>query len=205
MEHVLPSLDNMLLLDRLASDAADEERQRIARDLHDSVIQGHIGLRMGLTSLCKRVHNINGSDGLAEDLDRLIQMTDMGIEDLRNYVAGLKASKPGEQGHNSSIERFVQKFTQASTIDVEVDIDPALKINDRLAAEVFQMIAEGLSNVRRHTNSRRARIQMERRDNNLELEISNEGATGLAASFTPRSIAGRAVALGGTAYVRHQD
>jgi signal transduction histidine kinase len=51
VEHVAPTLANVRLVDRLAADAADSERQRIARDLHDGVVQSFIGLHIGLTSL----------------------------------------------------------------------------------------------------------------------------------------------------------
>ncbi|HZB43944.1 MAG TPA: hypothetical protein VE360_01800, partial [Pyrinomonadaceae bacterium] len=48
VEHVIPVLDNVRLLDRLASGAAEQERQKIARDIHDGVIQPYIGLQLGL-------------------------------------------------------------------------------------------------------------------------------------------------------------
>lgn len=200
IEHVMPSLDNTLLLDRLASDAADEERQRIARDLHDSIIQPYIGLRIGLSALSNELH---ADTHVKNQVQRLVEMTDMGIEGLYNYVTNLKAAgrESGELG--SSIERFVAKFSAASTIRVEVEMDASIQLNDRLAAEVFQMISEGLSNVRRHTGATRARIKIGVRADNLELSISNESPAP-PENFVPRSIVGRAAALGGSALVEQQ-
>ena len=72
-----------------------------------------------------------------------------------------------------------------------------LVIGDRLAAEVFQMIAEGLSNVRRHTLAGRAVVRLARENGTVTVEIENEGRVGQAQShFIPRSIAERAEALG---------
>jgi signal transduction histidine kinase len=75
-------------------------------------------------------------------------------------------------------------------------------LDDRLAAEIFQMIVEGLSNIRRHTQSVRAFIGLECSNNQLTLRIENDGTRGsVTKPFTPRSIAERAEALGGKARV----
>ncbi len=202
IEYVMPSLDNMLLLDRLASDAAEEERQRIARDLHDSIIQPYIGLRIGLTALSDELQK--GGAGPENQAQRLLEMTNLGIEELYGYVTNLKSAGRGNGNLRASIERFVARFSAATTIGVEIEMDDALKLNDRLAAEVFQMISEGLSNIRRHTSATRAAIKIEVRAGHLELQISNEHATH-PASFIPRSITERAAALGGSAVVQSQD
>ncbi len=52
IEQIAPVIDNIRLVDQLASDAAEQERQTIARDLHDSVLQPYIGLQMGLAGVC---------------------------------------------------------------------------------------------------------------------------------------------------------
>lgn len=55
IEHVLPVIDNIRLVDRLASAAAEEERRRIARDLHDRIVQPYIGLQLGLAAVRQRL------------------------------------------------------------------------------------------------------------------------------------------------------
>ena len=73
-----------------------------------------------------------------------------------------------------------------------------LPVNDRLAAEVLHLVAESLSNVRRHTPSTRATIGLTCRNGHLILCIEDDGAwNGTPVSFTPRSITERAEALGG--------
>jgi len=51
MDHVMPMIDNIHLVDRLALQASEHERQRISRDIHDSAIQPYIGLKLGLEAL----------------------------------------------------------------------------------------------------------------------------------------------------------
>jgi signal transduction histidine kinase len=71
-----------------------------------------------------------------------------------------------------------------------------LTLNDRLTAEVFQMTAEALSNVHRHTESRNARVRLGIIENSLELTVENDTNGNLPARFTPISIFERAEALG---------
>ena len=86
---------------------------------------------------------------------------------------------------------------------MSVDVGHAVALNDRLAAETFQMLVEGLSNVRRHTESRAISVRLGAVEQRLRLEIEDRETAGRPFSeFVPRSIAERAHALGGTASVR---
>src|SRR5262249_16603345 len=77
LEHTMLTIDNIRLVDRLASDAADEERRRIGRDLHDSVIQPYIGLQMGLVALQKKL--ATQSPTVPEDVEHLLALTTAGV------------------------------------------------------------------------------------------------------------------------------
>lgn len=193
-----PRVQTMLLADRLASIAAQEERNKIARDLHDSVIQPYVGLRMGLHALRKKVQA--GGAAASEEVDRMIELSDAAIAELRGHVSTLK--EPARDSDlMAAISRFVARFEDATGTKVTVVADGPVAIDPRLAGELFQMICEGLSNVRRHTQSRTATVRLARRDRLFIVQIENEGATGVYA-FLPRSIAERATALGGCVGVR---
>jgi signal transduction histidine kinase len=200
VEQVTPVIDNIRLVDRLASDAAEEERQKIARDLHDSVIQPYIGLQMGIAAVRQKV--AAGQANISGELDKLIDLTGEGIADLRGYVHGLRGSGGRESNLVPSVKRFAAKFAAATGIKVQIEANPDMHFNDRLAAEIFQMVAEGLSNIRRHTQATSANIALSRHSDHLILRIENDSweATG-SHSFKPRSLSERAAALGGRAQV----
>ena len=213
-DYLMPVVDSIRLVDRLAMEAAEEERKRIARDIHDSIIQPYIGLQMGLAGVRQKLaaddkDGSSDSNNLLEvirdaaaDTDRLIEMTGDGISDLRLYVRGLREAGETEGGLTSSVRRFASKFSQATDIVVQVRADSDIKVDDRLASEMFQIIVEGLSNIRRHTQSTRAFIDMECSDSRLIVRIENDGTRGTTPTpFQPQSIAERAVSLGGQAYV----
>lgn len=200
IDQVMPVLDNIRLLDRLASNAAEQERQKIARDIHDSVIQPYIGLQYKVAAIRNKF--ATGAN-VGQDLDQLLEVTSSEVTGLRSYVRDLKADG-GRQGDLvAAIRRHALKFRENYGITVEIDCKADLNISDRLAAEVFQLIHEALSNVRRHTEATNVKISLESQANNFILRAENEGASGDAATqpFTPRSITERAEALGGQAHV----
>jgi len=198
IEQIAPVIDNIRLVDQLASDAAEQERQTIARDLHDSVLQPYIGLQMGLAAVCSK---LRAGGRVSDDIDTLMEMTGIGISYLRSRLSGLRGKTEHESSLPAAVKRFAARFSTFTGIPVEVLCNGDIRINDRLAAEAFQMVTEGLSNIRRHTSSPRAEVRLACRDGRLELRITNEEACTLE-PFTPRSITERAKALGGVAQVR---
>jgi signal transduction histidine kinase len=203
IESLMPGIENIRLVDRLASDAAEHERKRIALDLHDTTIQPFIGLKMGLSAIRSKLER--GEGDVAADISKLIGFADAELGELRQYVTGLKGRERTSLVFRDAVHRFVEKFSDASSIKVELNIDESVKISDRLAAEVFQLIAEGLSNVRRHSESSRALVEMICRNDRLALVIENDSGVELKelASFLPRSICERSSAIGGHVEVFH--
>lgn len=206
LDQVVPVLENLRLVDRLASDAATEERRRIARDLHDSLIQPYVALRLGLAAADSALAAGRTDEGTSR-VRRLVELADGEIETLRGYLRALRAGDGAAPGGllDAGVRRFCSRFAEATGIRVDVVIEGQPVKNDRLAAEVFQMIAEGLSNVRRHTSARRTEVRIHSAEDRLQLTVSNDAATPQPAEFRPRSLGERAAALGGTVRVDHPE
>lgn len=203
IEHVTPVLDNIRLVDRLASEAAEYERQRIARDIHDGIIQPYIGLQLGLAAIRQKIER--GDNDVGHDVKELTAMTVTEIEELRRYIRGLKTSERYDTMLVPAIRRFASKFSAATGITVDVKATKEIGIKDRLAAEVFQMVTEGFSNIRRHTHSPRAEAELDYGNDFFVLNIKNENENGKPVVFHPRSLAERAAALGGQLEVYTDD
>jgi signal transduction histidine kinase len=195
ISQAMPMVDNVQLLDRLATEAADTERQRIAHDLHDSVIQPYIGIQMGLQAIRDKEHH---QQAVAEDLQRLEAMVQVEIGELRRYLSGLRTPAPHQDPCVDALRRYSARFTEATGIAVELDVTEDLQLNDRLAAEVFQLVVEALSNIRRHTDSGRAAVTFRTTTHHVCVRVEDNGTSGQPpTAFTPRSLAERAVALDG--------
>jgi signal transduction histidine kinase len=212
MDHVTPVMENIRLIDNLASDAAEQERRRIAHDIHDSVIQPYLGLQFGLAALDQKLEA--GNSNIRGNVQELLELTNHELAALRRFVWGLRASDERMDILLPAIERYAERFSVVTGIKVDVAADGKIKVNDRLAAELFQIVAEGLSNVRRHAFCRDARVEISCKESLLLLQIKNsrprsgitpdgergDGHDGIK-SFRPHSIAERAASLGGDTQV----
>ena len=194
-EHVTPVLENIRLVDRLASEAAEYERQKIARDIHDGVIQPYIGLQLGLAAIRQKIER--GDNDVGPDVRELTEMTVNEIEELRHYIRGLKKGERHYTMLLPAVRSFASKFSAATGIAVEVKAATEIEIKDGLASEIFQMVTEGFSNIRRHTHSHRAEAELDCSESEFVLNIKNSNENGTPANFHPRSLAERAAALGG--------
>ena len=145
---------------------------------------------------------------IENDIEKLIKLTDSTIAELRGYVTNFK-DKTGEAKGNillPSVKQQVIKFQEFYGIKVTVEAPDDFQLNDRLAAEAFQIVSEGLSNIKRHTKAKQAAIRIYLGTERLFLEIENDNPkTDVILDFVPKSIVERAKSLGGTARVENLD
>lgn len=197
-EGVTLYLDHLKLSGKISETAAETERHRIALDIHDSIIQPYIALELGLAAMRHKLDE--RQPVLSRDVDRLIELTRAGIVDLRSYTRGLKNGHGEEIPLFPSIERFVAKFSEATGIEVIFDYKDFVKsvLEGRLSQDLFQMICEGLSNVRKHTGSKRIWLKLAGAGKFISLTIENEGEIVKNEQlFLPKSLAQRAALHGG--------
>lgn len=200
LNQAIPAIENLALVDRMASEAAYRERQKIGWDLHDTAIQPYIGLKLGLDAMRRKAASDNP---LAGDLDRLAAMTSEVIRDLRHYAGSFsKAKGPIDAPLLAQLQRKAALLKEFHGIDIDLDVDTTVHASDRLTAEVSQIVSEGLTNICKHTDAEKGRVNIRRVNEVLHIEIENECATPSQAKFTPRSIAERTAILGGKTYVK---
>ncbi|GAB2880716.1 hypothetical protein GCM10027046_06060 [Uliginosibacterium flavum] len=195
-EQIAPSIDNALLLERLSTEAVENERAKIGRTLHDSAIQPYIGLKFAVEALVRKA---SPDSPISADLLRLQTMASDELAAMRDVVSGLRGA-PDQGGVllTSALQRQALRFGQLFGIEVIVDIQDALPVDRHIADELFHLVAEGLSNIRRHTRAHMAWIGLRCEEGVLELRIRNEhGNQAPLPTFTPRSISERAALLGG--------
>jgi signal transduction histidine kinase len=194
-------VENMSLVEQLISKAAEHERLAISRDLHDTTIQPYIGIKLALDAL----HREAGTDNaLSQRISELASMAEMTIRDLRQYASTLKdkAAMPGEF-LVAAVKSQSERLGRFYGINVEVTSDISPRLQGRLAAEAYQIIAEGLSNVLRHTTAKKAFVTILCENSHLLLKIGNEAEAGEGngKNFMPRSINERVQVLGGRTFV----
>ena len=151
-----------------------EERRRLARDLHDSTSQELAVLNWNLT----RLMNLVGDRD--EDLKALVQQTkEIAYEcsaRIRSVAYLLHPPLLGEAGLTQAVPWLAEGFEQRSGIPVTLEISPELgRYRDEVEIAIFRIVQEGLANVLRHSGSPVAKISLRHRANWLELAISDQG------------------------------
>jgi signal transduction histidine kinase len=195
-------VEGMQLMDELVSRAAEHERYRISLDIHDTTIQPYIGLKLGLDALAREAGHGNP---LMPKIGELLGMTESTIRDLRRYMTTLQDDTAlAGDSLLSAIRDQASHYHRFYGIDVDVRADDEVQIGSQLAGAVLQLVAEGLSNILRHTKAKRAWIELRRDGQWLRLAVANEVPVTVGAGvneFTPRSIDARTRSFGGTSLV----
>ena len=206
MAKFMPLLDIVERVDHLATHAAAQERRKISLDLHDGAIQPYLGLKLGLEALRRKAEPGNVLNG---DIDDLYRMTQDSIAELRGYVRGLGGrAQPGAASLTDGLQRQIARFRSFYGFDVALNMPAEMRLNERLTAEVVQMIGESLSNVGRHTTSRLVNIRLSCSADRFDAQIINHAGANDAPwqAFTPKSLTRRAADLGGRVDVKpHVD
>lgn len=186
-----------------AAQSLADERDRIARELHDGIIQSLFGVGMGLRGAGARSEEA----ALKARMDESVAELDGVIHDLRNYIYGLRPMILAEQQLDEALEELARDFQATTKVRTVAEIDHLVAAGlSGKAADVVQMAREALSNVSRHASADNCRLTL-RRDGRLAvLEVRDDGR-----GFEPNEIDGhgrglsnlreRAAAVGGHAAI----
>jgi PAS domain S-box-containing protein len=151
----------------------DEERRRIGRDLHDSVGQYLVALKMKLDSLKSgAARNQIDARGLAE----CAQLAEEALKDVRTMSYLLYPPLLEELGLKSAVPWYVDGFTKRSGIKTTLGMTPDFgRLAHDLEVTLFRVLQESLTNVHRHSGSATAAIRLVRENRTVTLQIIDEG------------------------------
>ena len=160
------------LMSRVNS-AHEEERARIARELHDSVAQ----------SLLKIIYAAGfAMDFLKEDpqlaveeIDEVRQRAKDCLRELRAIMANLRPTSLDILGLKETILRYAEQFEEESGISTIVDLEGLEHIPSSVELTVFRILQEELTNVGKHSNARSVRIKTETSERDLILTVEDDG------------------------------
>jgi signal transduction histidine kinase len=188
------------LQERLSSIAVGEDRERIARDLHDSVIQDLFAVGIGLQGISERVQDTTAAATLEDAVDRL----DRAVESLRAYIFELRASR-GHRQLDERLQELVSRMGSAypTTVALEIGV-PGLE-DARLEDEVLKIVTEALSNAFRHSGGSNIEVVVDADDSWCWIVVRDDGfgfdQGDVAAGMGLSNLRARAQARGGSAEV----
>lgn len=198
------AIERARLQEELNRLALVEERERIAKELHDDIVQSLFAEGMALQAAQSMVHD---PEAVRVRLEEAVDHIDRVIRDLRNYIFGLRPGAFADRRLDRELHDVAAEFSRASDIDVDVECDPeaATRLSER-SADIVQAVREAVSNAVRHSGADRVAVAVGLDGTVATIEVSDNGK-----GFDPAAVAGkgqglaniraRAEGLGGTLYL----
>jgi len=176
-----------------------DERERIAKELHDGVIQSLFAVGMNLQAVAA----LSGDPETAHRLEAAVDDVDRAIRDLRNYIFGLRPGILADRQLDQALTDLAGEFGSRTGVVTIVEIDAAVaaELSSR-ATDVVQLVREALSNVGRHGEATTCRVSLRRATRGVVLEVDDDGR-GFDVDLTAwgmglRNLRDRVESLGGT-------
>ncbi len=152
----------------------DEERRRLARELHDSTAQS-------IAAMCMNLGVVSESGTLLDPpgrraLNECLEIGEQCIRELRTFSYLLHPPVLDDMGLASALKVYVEGFVQRSRLEIGLDIAPDLgRLSRELELTLFRVVQESLTNIHRHSGSRSALIRIVRYAKEVLLQVRDYG------------------------------
>jgi two-component system, NarL family, sensor histidine kinase DevS len=169
---------------RMSIAAADQERARWARELHDETLQGLGGLQVILTAALRQ-----GPDAVQRAVEHAIEQIEIQVQELQGLITELRPAALDDLGLTPALETLYARVRAAHGLEVTSERDLAFESGrrgSRLAPEiegtVYRLVQEALTNTAKHGQTDCAHARITEADGHITVEVSDEGA-----GFDPRN------------------
>jgi PAS domain S-box-containing protein len=174
--------------------ARDDERRRIARDLHETTVQQLVALRLNLAAL-ERSGALAGASERAQ-LDESIALAERSMADLRTLSYLLHPPLLDEAGLEPALRWYVRGFARRSGLDLRLELPDDLgRFPREVETALFRMVQECLTNVLRHAASPSAAVRLGLAEDNIVAEVQDWGR-GMVLSQGQHSLGGTMTGVG---------
>jgi signal transduction histidine kinase len=162
--------------DRLRSSmaAAEAERRRWARELHDETLQGLGGLRVLLSAALRRGELASSQEAMREAVERIEQE----IGNLRSIITELRPAALDDLGLRTAIEALLERQRERSSLVIESELalpGSADRLEEGLETAVYRLVQEALTNVVKHARATHARVLVRAGAEELMVEVRDDG------------------------------
>jgi len=149
-----------------------EDRERIAKELHDGVIQSLFAVGMGLQGTAAMAHDAE----LSRRIENAVEEVDRTIRDLRNYIFGLRPGILADRELDKALRELASEFETRTSIVTAVNVDETVAAElASVASDVVQLTREALSNVAKHAQAKTCSVSLFRSEGAAVLEIDDDG------------------------------
>jgi len=152
----------------------EEERTRIARELHDDLGQQLTGLKLSMSWLGNRIKD--GRTTTPDTIDEMRMQLETAIASVRRLSTELRPLILDDLGFAEAVSFQTREFTKRSQLEVSLNLDAAdLVEDDILATALFRIVQESLTNVARHAHASQVAVNFTTQGDNLVLTVTDDG------------------------------
>jgi two-component system sensor histidine kinase UhpB len=148
----------------------EDERNLIARELHDEVGQTLTGVMLQVEGLAAKI-----PDELREQLDELRETARSGTEDVRRIARQLRPEALEDLGLQSALSALATAFGEQAGITVQRRLEPSVSLSEEHELVVYRVAQEALTNVARHADATRVELQLSHRGDQAVLTVRDDG------------------------------
>ena len=172
----------------------DEERRRIARELHDGAGQLLAALSMNISAISTEESRL--SPGVARNVEESRSLIDQAVSEIRTISHLLHPPLLDEVGLISALNEYVNGFGERSNIRVSLDLPSDLERLPRdVELSIFRIVQECLTNVHRHSGSATATVHLSHKPGEIQLHVSDQGR-GINREIQDKFLAGKSSGVG---------
>jgi signal transduction histidine kinase len=165
------AVENALLFSRVQALSADEERRRLARELHDGVAQALTHLRLELDFMLR--HGALAPETMREEIGRLVRVVERASADVRSMVLGLRSSTSTD-GLAGALRSYLLDLKGLGWPEIAFEAQGEVRLTPEVEAEVFRIAQEAVSNVR-HASASNVRVSLETIEDRFLLIVEDDG------------------------------
>jgi PAS domain S-box-containing protein len=191
IDRIRSGIERQRTLSRRLLTAQEEERRRLAVELHDELGQVLTAVKINLESLAQA----KGAAGTFATMTATIQSVDDALVRVRDLALDLRPSVLDDLGLAAAIRWYVDRFARTGRIEVHLSIDVLPALEPELETACFRVAQEALTNVDRHSHARQVWIDLHVLDGALELSIRDDGVGFDVTAARARAISGASVGL----------
>ncbi|HET7011823.1 MAG TPA: GAF domain-containing protein, partial [Anaerolineales bacterium] len=153
-----------------------EERERIAMDLHDGIIQSIYAVGLTLDSV-RLQSKTERRRPIRENLERAIDGLNAIIRDIRAYILDLQPSRISMENLEEALQRLIDEFKANSLMEADLIVEPGVadSLGSATKAAAFHIAQEAVANVGKHSHATRAWLSLRRTDRSILLQIIDNG------------------------------
>jgi PAS domain S-box-containing protein len=184
----------------------EDERRRIAREMHDELGQLLTALRLDISIMRRDLRTVPTAT-LEERMRTMIDLVDLTIKTVRRVATELRPAILDDFGLRAAVEHEVAAFAERTGIAVKLSISNDGVVGPDCASALYRMVQEALTNVARHSGATRVEVRIEGSEERVEAELRDNGRGITEAEVNSLSTLGlvgvreRAYALGGNAII----